>query len=104
VELLTRTARTHFGFEKKEERIDDKSDDQADVDFPQRRYEAGKNTKWIENVCQMLLILYESFKKGDTINSMAMFNLMFGLLMSSLTFAEHAGHKFAAKHPYRFKV
>jgi len=52
----------------------------------------------------MLLILYESFKKGDTINSMAMFNLMFGLLMSTLTFAEHAGHKFAAKHPYRFKV
>jgi len=23
--------------------------------------------------------------------------------MSTLTFAEHAGHKFAAKHPYRFK-
>jgi len=28
---------------------------------------------------------------------------MFGLLMSTLTFAEHAGHKFAAKHPYHFK-
>jgi len=51
----------------------------------------------------MLCILYETFKKDSTISFLTMFNLMFGLLMSTLTFAEHAGHKFAAKHPYRFK-
>ena len=108
MKLLEKTARTQFGCEKKEERIDDKSDDQADdaiadVDFAQRRYEGGKNTKWIENVGQMSLILTETFKIDYTITFLAMFNLMFGLLMSTLTFAEHAGHKFAAKHPYRFK-
>jgi len=108
VELLAKTARTHFGCEKKEERIDDKSDDQADdliadADFAQRRYESGKNTKWIENLGQMISILIESFLDADTITFLAMFNLMFGLFMSTLTFAEHAGHKFAAKHPYRFK-
>jgi len=51
----------------------------------------------------MLCILYETFKKDSTISFLTMFNLMFGLLMSTLTFAEHAGHKFAAKHPYFFK-
>ena len=51
----------------------------------------------------MCLILTETFQNDYTINFLAMFNLMFGLLMSTLTFAEHAGHKFAAKHPYRFK-
>jgi hypothetical protein len=33
---------------------------------------------------------------------MAMFNVLFGLLMCTLTFAEHIGHRFAAKHPYFF--
>jgi len=104
VELLARTTRTHFGFEKKEERIDAKSDDAiADADFAQRRYEGGKNTKWIENLGQMMSILIESFLNADTITFLAMFNLMFGLLMSTLTFAEHAGHQFAAEHPYLFK-
>jgi len=96
VKLLSKTASTHFGCEKKE-------DGKTDVDFGQRRYEAGKNNKRVENVGQMILILFETFTNDDTITFMAMFNLMFGLLMSTLTFAEHAGHKFAAKHPYRFK-
>jgi len=52
----------------------------------------------------MSLILKETFKKDSTITSLTMFNVMFGLLMSTLTFAEHAGHQFAAKHPYRFKA
>jgi len=47
--------------------------------------------------------LTETFKNDYTITFMATFNLSFGLLMSTLTFAEHAGHKFAAKHPYLFK-
>jgi len=51
----------------------------------------------------MILILYETFNNYYTITFLAMFNLMFGLLMSTLTFAEHGGHKFAAKHPYVFK-
>jgi len=38
VGLLTKTAQTHFGIEKKIE-------GKADLDFAQRRYEAGKNTK-----------------------------------------------------------
>ena len=52
----------------------------------------------------MCFILFETFMNYYTITFLAMFNLMFGLLMSTLTFAEHAGHKFAAKHPYHFKV
>jgi len=43
VELLSKTARTHLGIEKKE-------DGKSDADLAQRRYEGGKNTKWIENV------------------------------------------------------
>jgi len=49
------------------------------------------------------LILIETFLNDDTITFLAMFNIMFGLLMSTFTFAEHGGHKFAAKHPYLFK-
>jgi len=52
----------------------------------------------------MILILYETFANDDTITFLAMFNVMFGLLMSTLTFAEHAGHQFAAKHPYLYKA
>jgi len=52
----------------------------------------------------MFLILTETFKKDFTISFLTMFNVMFGLLMSTLTFAEHGGHQFAAKHPYRFKA
>ena len=51
----------------------------------------------------MCLILYETFNDDDTISFMAMFNVMFGLLMSTLTFAQHTGHKLAAKHPYHYK-
>jgi len=80
VGLLAKTAPTHFGCEKKE-------NGKADVDFPQRRYEAGKNTKFVENVGQMSFILFETFMNYYTITFLAMFNLMFGLLMSTLTFA-----------------
>jgi len=51
----------------------------------------------------MILILTETFTNDDTITFLAMFNLMFGLLMSTLTFAEHAGHQFAAKYPYLYR-
>jgi hypothetical protein len=47
--------------------------------------------------------MVESFLKDDTIDFMAMFNFLFGLLMCTLTFGEHIGHKFAAKHPYIFR-
>jgi len=51
----------------------------------------------------MCFILFETFMNYYTITFLAMFNLMFGLLMSTLTFAEHAGHQFAAKHPYFYE-
>ena len=51
----------------------------------------------------MCLIMIESFLIDDTIGFMAIFNFMFGLLMCTLTFGEHIGHKFAAKYPYIFR-
>lgn len=50
----------------------------------------------------MSLVLYETFDKDDTVTFLAMFNVMFGLMMSSLTFSEHIGHRFAAKYTYVF--
>jgi len=96
LKLLIKTFFTHFGCERR--------DGKTDVDYAQRRYLAGKNIKWIENILQMILILYETFTHDDTINFLAMFNVMFGLVMSTLTFAEHAGHKFAAEYPYLYKA
>jgi len=96
LKLLIKTFFTHFGCERR--------DGETDVDYAQRRYLAGKNIKWIENILQMILILYETFTHDDTINFLAMFNVMFGLVMSTLTFAEHAGHKFAAEYPYLYKA
>jgi len=51
----------------------------------------------------MSFILFETFMNYYTITFLAMFNLMFGLLMSTLTFAKHGGHKFAAKYPYLYR-
>lgn len=58
--LIFGTFPTHFGCERKE-------DGQGDIDFPERRYRASKNTKLIENILQMALILIETFSKDDTI-------------------------------------
>ena len=52
----------------------------------------------------MFLVLLETFHNDNTVTFIAMFNVTFGLLMSTLTFAEHIGHKFAAKYPYVFKA
>ena len=60
LDLIFRTFPTHFGCERKE-------DGQGDIDFPERRYRASKNTKLIENILQMALILIETFNKDDTI-------------------------------------
>jgi len=73
------------------------------LDQLERRYGAVMTIKIIENVFQSCLIMLEAFNKDDTIDFMAMFNFQFGLLMCTLTFAEHIGHKFAAKHPYIFR-
>ena len=51
----------------------------------------------------MALILYETFYKDDTVGFLAKFNIFFGLAMSTLTFAEDIGHKFAAGYPYVYK-
>ena len=50
----------------------------------------------------MCLILYETFQRNDTVTFLAMFNVMFGLMMCTLTFSEHVGHKLAARYPYVF--
>ena len=33
----------------------------------------------------------------------AMFNVMYGLMMCSLNFSEHVGHRLAARYPYVFR-
>jgi hypothetical protein len=57
----------------------------------------------MENIFQMALILFETFHKPGTHTFLSMFNVIFGLVTCTLTFAEHAGHRFVAKHPYMFK-
>ena len=52
----------------------------------------------------MFLVLLETFHNDNTVTLIAMFNVTFGLLMSTLTFAEHIGHKFAAEYPFVFKA
>ena len=45
----------------------------------------------IENVPQMLLMLIENFRKGKTFTAIQGFNIAFAMLMTTMTFAEHAG-------------
>lgn len=97
VKLLMKTLWIHLGFE-----MNDGEADGQHTDFPEQRYRATKNIKLIENILQMCLILFETFQDDDTVTFIAMFNFMFGLLTSTLTFSEHVGHRFAAKHPYVF--
>ena len=51
----------------------------------------------------MSFVLIETFSKDDTVTFLAMFNVMFGLMMCTLNFSEHVGHRFAAKYSYVFK-
>ena len=98
LDLLIATARTQIGLEQKIQ------GDKKDLDYPERRYRASKNVKNIENTLQMFLVLLETFHNDNTVTFNAMFNVTFGLLMCTLTFAEHIGHKFAEKYPYIFKA
>ena len=56
----------------------------------------------IENVPQMLLMLIENFREGQTISGLQGFNISFAMLMTVMTFAEHAGTELAAKFKYTF--
>ena len=104
--LLVKSLSTHLGLETEDETKNPHSIlepektkvvKSTDLDQLEKRYRAKSNISFVENVFQMCLIMIESFLIDDTIGFMAMFNFMFGLLMCTLTFGEHIGHKFAAK-------
>ena len=72
--LLIKTLMTHFGFEYRGDQL-------GDPDYPKRRLIATINTKLFENITQIALMLYESFREGQTISYFTIFNITFGLLM-----------------------
>jgi len=71
-----------------------------DFDYPRNRFMVQRNIKLIENIPQMFLVLIETFDQKQTITAIQSFNVLFGLLMSIVTFAEHAGTLLAAKYQY----
>lgn len=48
----------------------------------------------------MMLVLYESFVQGTTITFIQMFNPIYGLFMSVITFSAYVGHLFKAEYEY----
>lgn len=87
--MLTKTLLTHLGIESSS------SDGNKHKDFAYKRILAAKNINMIENIFQMMLILYESFSKDYTVSFLAMFNVGFGLIMCTITFAERVVQRFA---------
>ena len=71
-----------------------------DLDYPRNRSMVQRNIKLIENIPQMFLVLIETFDQKQTITAIQSFNVLFGLLMSIITFANHAGTYLATKYQY----
>ena len=51
----------------------------------------------------MTLVLVETFCKDDIVTFQPMFTVFYGLMMCSLNFSAHVGHRFAANYPYVFQ-
>lgn len=89
-ELLCNALKVHVGFQITE----------YENDYPQNRFYVQKYIKLMENIPQILLVLWDTFQKKKTITAMQVFNPWFALLMTIICLAEFVGYHLAAEYPY----